>query len=302
MTPRLSVVVVDFNSSVQTVSTLREVSAQLQGIAWDGAVVDNASTDLSRAVLGGVPPRVRVVHNACNVGFGRAVNQGVQQTEAPFILLLNPDSLPMAGAIERLCNEMDRWADCAAAGPHVLNPDGTSQGSARWDPNLLTGLFGRSTILSRAFPRLYWVRKNIVTPADVPAGETSRPVDWVSGAFVLLRRSAFEQVGGFDEGYFLYWEDADLGRRLRNAGYSVRYVPDAKVEHQIGGSSHTVPHLAIREFHRSAYRYYTTHVARRSWHPARLLATIVLTLRCRYYLKKAGPESTAARPRAADLA
>jgi len=115
-------------------------------------------------------------------------------------------------------------------------------------------------------------------------------VDWVSGAFALLRRSAFERVSGFDEGYFLYWEDADLGRRLRQAGYTVRYVPGATVEHQIGVSSRTAQHLAIREFHGSAYRYYTTHVARGRAHPARLLARALLELRCRYYLRKAGPE------------
>jgi GT2 family glycosyltransferase len=111
-------------------------------------------------------------------------------------------------------------------------------------------------------------------------------VDWVSGACMLVRRDVFLRVGGFDERYFLYWEDADLCRRIRAAGHTVRYLPAARVVHALGQSSKSAQRLAIREFHRSAYRYYCDHAAPTPWSPARALARLLLSARCRWYLWK----------------
>ena len=99
------------------------------------------------------------------------------------------------------------------------------------------------------------------------------------GAAMLVRRDAFDRVGGFDERYFLYWEDADLCRRLRGAGWSTRFVPGARVHQPGGASATTATRLATRAFHDSAYRYYATHVVRSPWHPARWLAKVALGLR-----------------------
>jgi GT2 family glycosyltransferase len=97
---------------------------------------------------------------------------------------------------------------------------------------------------------------------------------------MLIRREAFASVGGFDERYFLYWEDADLCRRLRARGYHVRYLPGADVVHRVGQSSRTARADSIRAFHASAYRYYTTHVAPAALNPKRLVARVLLTARC----------------------
>jgi N-acetylglucosaminyl-diphospho-decaprenol L-rhamnosyltransferase len=242
---------------------------------------------------------LHVIRNPRNVGFARAVNQGVAAAGGARILLLNPDGLPLPGLVPALMSELDARPECAAVGPDVLNPDGSPQGSARGDPNLLSGLFGRSALLTRVFPRLRAVRRNIRLASDLAPNAASMEVDWVSGACVLLRRSAFERIGGFDERYFLYWEDADLGRRFRQAGFTVRYRPSAKVRHVIGESSKTNPELAVREFHRSAYLYYTTHVAVSRWNPVRLVARLILELRCRYYLHKV-PRRPAPRPAGAE--
>jgi GT2 family glycosyltransferase len=107
----------------------------------------------------------------------------------------------------------------------------------------------------------------------------SATVDWVMGAAMLIRREAFDAVGGFDERFFLYWEDADLCRRLRNRGWTTRYVPGAVVEHPGGRSSATARVMATREFHRSAYLYYATHVVPSPWHPLRWFARAALTAR-----------------------
>jgi GT2 family glycosyltransferase len=110
-------------------------------------------------------------------------------------------------------------------------------------------------------------------------------VDWLSGACVLARREALAAEGGFDERYFLYWEDADLCRRLRTRGYEVRYVPAASAVHRVGHSSRTARAPSVRAFHESAYLYYATHVAPGALNPKRLLARALLALRCWWLLR-----------------
>jgi N-acetylglucosaminyl-diphospho-decaprenol L-rhamnosyltransferase len=287
LTPALAVIIVNFNAGDWLERCVRSLEAELGRIHWELAVVDNASTDGLPERAPRLGPGTKIISNRINAGFGRAANQGVAATRAPLVLFVNPDCEVLADSVTRLCRELAAHEECAAVGPEILNLDGTRQGSARGDPDMLTGLFGRSTLLARTYPRLLPVRKNIRGPADLPSGATSMEVDWVSGACVLVRRSAFVQIGGFDERYFLYWEDADLARRLRTQGFTVRYVPEAKVLHALGHSSRVVPQIAVREFHRSAYLYYTTHVARSRLHPVRYLAHLLLFLRCRMYLLRA---------------
>ena len=141
---------------------------------------------------------------------------------------------------------------------------------------MMTGLFGRSSLLSRLFPSARLARRNVLG-ADSRAAVS---VDWVSGSCILVRREAFSEIGGFDERYFLYWEDADLCRRLRNAGWSIRFRPDTRVVHVGARSSRTVKPLAIRAFHRSAYLYYATHVAPSRLSARRWLAAGLLFARC----------------------
>jgi N-acetylglucosaminyl-diphospho-decaprenol L-rhamnosyltransferase len=162
------------------------------------------------------------------------------------------------------------------------------QGSARGDPDMLTGLFGRTTMLRRLVPFLAIVKRNVVTEEAIRGGEASVVVDWLSGACMLARRDAMAAVGGFDERFFLYWEDADLCRRLRGRDYRVRYVPGATAIHRVGQSSRTARTAAIRAFHTSAYLYYATHVAPSPLNPKRAVARAILRARCWLQLVAAG--------------
>ena len=211
---------------------------------------------------------------------GRSI-RGVAATRGQLILVLNPDCRLLPRSVETLATEIGEHSNCAIAAPQVLNGDGGIQGNARGDPNFLTGLFGRSTLLTRMFPRSRIARRNVQLDGPPPATSAGKWIGFL-GACMLIRRDAFEAVQGFDERYFLYWEDADLCRRLRAQGYTIRHVPSAQVLHTAGGSSRTVRALAIRAFHRSAYTYYTTHVSR-IW-LTRLLARILLAGRCRWKL------------------
>ena len=276
----IAAILVNYNAGAELARALRSIADEMAGRAWEAVVVDNASIDGSAASVAEFAPMVRLVQNTVNVGFSRGVNQGLAASTAPLVLIMNPDCRLVAGAVATLRGVLDARPDCAIAGPRILNPDGSVQGSARGDPDMLTGLFGRTALLGRLVPFLPVAKRNVVAEEAIRSGEKSVVVDWLSGACMLARRTALEQVGGFDERFFLYWEDADLCRRLRAGGHHVRYVPAATAIHRVGQSSRSARTFAIRAFHRSAYLYYATHVAPAPLNPKRALARAILNTRC----------------------
>jgi N-acetylglucosaminyl-diphospho-decaprenol L-rhamnosyltransferase len=294
MTPRMTAVIVNFNAGAELAACLESLAEAMHDRPWEAVVVDNASTDGSEAVTARFEPQARLLRNPANIGFGRAVNQGLAIARAPLLLVINPDCRLGTGALEPLEAALDAHPTCAIVGPKILDPDGTVQGSARGDPDMLTGLFGRTSAMRRLLPGLGVSRRNVVNPEHEPGTRNQEPgtvdalrVDWVSGACMLTRTDMLRSVGGFDERYFLYWEDADLCRRLRNRGYETRYVPDAVAIHRVGQSSRTARRLSIRAFHDSAYLYYATHVAPAPLSPRRLVARALLAARRAWHLRSA---------------
>ncbi len=284
MTPDVTAILVNYNAGNDLAVALRSIQSDCAKVEWEAVVVDNASSDNSAAIVETFP-RSTLIRNPANVGFGRAVNQAAAVARAPRLLLINPDCRLVSGAISTLRSVLDAEPSCAVVGPRIFDPDGTVQGSARGDPDMLTGLFGRTSTLRVLLPFLPVARRNVVVEDAVRTGASSVVVDWLSGACMLIRRDAFTAAGGFDERFFLYWEDADLCRRLRNAGFQVRYVPGASAVHQVGRSSQTARRSSIRAFHASAYLYYATHVAPGALNPRRLLARALLGVRCWWLLR-----------------
>jgi len=274
----IGIVIVNFNAGEHLARCLGSLDEGLGGHQWAAAVVDNASADGSAEFALG-RPGVELVRSNANVGFARAVNLGTSHVTGELLLLVNPDCRLTLGCVDPLVEELATHPSCGIAAPAVVNEAGLPDGNARGDPSMLTGLFGRSSLLRRLMPRAGLARRNVVLPSGLPPGSVSDEVDWVAGSCALMRRKAFDAVGGFDERYFLYWEDADLCRRLRTAGWRVRFRTDAVVVHAGGCSARGSPGLATREFHRSAYLYYTTHVARSPWDPRRGAAAILLGVR-----------------------
>ena len=278
--PELAAIVVNYNAGDELRLALLSIAAECDGIDWEAVVVDNASTDGSAAIVSSLPPRVSLISNDVNVGFGRAVNQAVAASAAPLLLLVNPDCQLRSGALPALRAVLDAEPSCAIVGPRILDPDGSVQGSARGDPDMLTGLFGRTGGLRSRLPFTSVARRNVVVDGAIASGAATVEVDWVSGACMLIRRAALRTVSGFDEGYFLYWEDADVCRRLRQHGHQIRYVPGATAVHTVGRSSRRARASSIRAFHASAYRYYATHVAPGAFNPKRPIARALLAARC----------------------
>ena len=232
-------------------------------------LVDNASTDGSLAGLTSTYPALEVIRNAKNLGFARAANQGFQAVRGQFALLLNPDVILLPSAVPRLTQFMTAHPGAGIAGPRLLDPDGTLQGSARRDPSVWTALFGRSAPLTRLFPN------NPVSKRELPALSVSSnapvEVDWLSGACLVVRRTAWEQVGLLDERFFLFWEDADWCVRFRQAGWGVYYVPTASGTHFVGVSRAGRRVGSVLDFHVSAYRYYRKHRVPSAVHPRAIL-------------------------------
>ena len=288
--PQVAAIVVNYNAGDELRLALRSIAAECDGIEWEAVVVDNASTDGSASAVAALSPGASLISNVANVGFGRAVNQAVAASSAPLLLLVNPDCQLRPGALAALRAVIDTEPSCAIVGPKILDPDGRIQGSARGDPDMLTGLFGRTGELRMRLPLSSAARRNVVVDEAIASGADSVRVDWVSGACMLIRRAALEAVGGFDERYFLYWEDADICRRLRQRGHQIRYAPGAVAVHSVGRSSRSAPRSSIRAFHSSAYRYYATHVATSALDPRRPIARAILTLRCWLKLRTSNTE------------
>ena len=212
-------------------------------------------------------------HTAWKVrdGFAKGINAGAASGRAPFLLLLNPDCVASSDFVARLVDFAVEHPEAAIVGPRIRNADGTLQGSARRFPDWSTFIAGRSSWLTKKFPKNPLSRWNL--PALAEGVGTSR-VDWVSGACMLVRRDAFDQAGGMDERFFLYWEDADLCRRLGELGWRTIYFPDAEVVHAGGRSSVHAYRESLAAFHASALMLFRKHAR---W-PASWLAPLLYVL------------------------
>lgn len=250
---RVAVVIVNY----QSYADLRRCLGALAGQAATTVVVDHDSTPESADAIAGEFPWARLLRVSGNEGFAAGVNRGARETASDYLLLVNPDSVPQPGLCDALANWLDRHSDAGAVGPRITNADGTLQGSARRFPDVTTAFAGRSSWLTRVLPRNPLSRRNV--PAlDAKPGEAVE-VDWVSGACMMVRRAAFDRIGGMDEGFFLYWEDADFCRRLERAGWRTMYWPAVSVLHTGSGSSRHAADASLVAFHQSAYRLFRKH-------------------------------------------
>lgn len=260
--PELSVCIVNWNTRQDLEQAIASVLTSEAGLSLEVIVLDNASTDGSAEMVRERFPGVTLLRSGENVGFARGYNRAIGAARSRHVLALNPDTVVCPGALGRLVSFMDAQPDAGAAGPRLLNSDGSLQYSCRHFPTPMAAIL-RNTFLGRLRPRNRHTRSYLM--ADWDHG-TAQPVDWVSGAALCLRREAWEQVGGFDEGFFMYAEDMDWCLRAQQSGWKVYYVPDAVIVHHIGRSSDQRPFPMVVAFHRSMARFYLKHYASK-WPP-----------------------------------
>ncbi len=192
----------------------------------------------------------RVIDMGANTGFAVANNAGMARGTGRYVLVLNPDTVVGTGALRTLVEFADRHRGAGVVAPRLLNADGTPQLTARAFPTAAAGLFGRRSLLTRWFPRNRWSRKFLAEREQIDDGQPFE-VDWVSGrGDAGAAHGASSETAGFDENFFLFWEDADWCRRIKDAGYSVWCVPAATVVHDEGGTrGHRWSAAMIRSFH-----------------------------------------------------
>jgi GT2 family glycosyltransferase len=273
----LSVILVNWNAAPVLVECLRATLPELSTVSGECIVVDNGSAGEDLELVVREFPHLHVIANSRNLGFAAAVNQGVKRSRGRYLLLLNPDAFLSAGSLRSLVSFLDAEPGVGIVGPRIVNPDGSLQGSARAFPRLATALFGRTSLLSRLFPGNPFTRRQVLVLAA--RRDRPQPVDWVSGACMFVRRRVLDEVGLLDERFFLYWEDADICWRARQGGWLVVYHPRVSVTHLIGACSRRAPVRSLVAFHRSAYRFYRTHVTRSACHPLNAVAVAGLCAR-----------------------
>jgi N-acetylglucosaminyl-diphospho-decaprenol L-rhamnosyltransferase len=259
----IAAVIVNFNARDHLVECVRSLRAD--GVD-DVVVVDNASSDGSEEALAASDPDCRFVPTGSNLGFGTAANLGVATTTTGYVLVLNPDTIVEPGTTKALAAALDADPRMAVVGPRLDNPDGTLYPSARRFPKM-------TDAIGHAFLGLVWRTNPFTTRYRMLDWDHAQagPVDWVGGACMLVRRTAFEQVGGFDPAYFMYVEDVDLCWRLGRAGWTIGYEPGGRVMHTVGASSQLAPYRMILAHHRSLLRF----AIRTTTGPGRALLPVV---------------------------
>jgi len=218
-------------------------------------LADNGSIDGTPQAAVERYSNVRLFDTGANLGYGTAVNRAIAALSAEeggdddWVMVANPDVQWGPGSIDALLDAAARWPRAGALGPLIRDPDGSLYPSARHLPSLIRG--GMHAVLGPLWRRNPWTahyRQERLEPSE-------RPVGWLSGSCLLVRRSAFSEVGGFDERYFMYMEDVDLGDRLGNAGWLSVYVPSSEVLHHRGHSTGVDPASHLAAHHKSTYLF-----------------------------------------------
>jgi GT2 family glycosyltransferase len=247
--PRLSIIIVSWNVSELLAACLRSIAATCPPDT-EVIVVDSASSDDTVTRVRREFPGVTLLTQDRNVGFTRGSNIGLAAAHGDTLLLLNPDTVLLEGAVAALLAYLDTHPQAGIAGPRTLNPDGTVQSTRRRFPSPLLAALESTWLQPLAPGRMldaYYVRD-----AD---DEATVEVDWVQGSCLLARRDVYVQIGGLDEGFVMYSEELDWCRRARDAGWKVGYVGSAAIVHYGGQSSSQAQAQTHIRFNESKLRY-----------------------------------------------
>lgn len=247
----LSIIIVNWNTKNllgRCLRSLEEHEGTCRRPSVEVFVVDNASTDGSAVMVRAEYPRVRLIVNAENVGFARANNQGIEQSEGRYVVLLNSDTEVHPGALEAMVAFMDEHPEAAGCGPRLLNGDGSLQASCH--PMLTPGReFWRLMFLDRIWRRATYAQQR--WDLKIP-----RRVEVIKGACLMLRREVLDEVGLLDEQYFMYTEEMDLCYRMLQAGWGLWWVPAAVVKHYGEASTRQIAEEMYVQLYRSKVQFH----------------------------------------------
>lgn len=261
---KFSVLIVNYASWPLTLRCIESLEETGHG-DFETVVVDNDSAEPPE-----LPAGVHLIRNKENLGFARAHNRGIAASTGDLLVLINPDTVVERDFFRSLEEFFGENPRVGVAGPKILDSEGQLQLSARREISALSGLLGRTSLLTRLFPKSSLVKSQFPAVTDQTHPSS---VDWVSGACMVVRRDTLREIGCLDERFFMYFEDADLCRRARAAGWLVYYLPHIEIIHQTGASSRSKPR-AVWLLHKSAVLYHRKHGAHG---PLGLFSAVVLT-------------------------
>lgn len=262
----LSVIIVTRNTVEEVCAAIHSVYAGGESVSKEVIVVDNGSRDGTSRVIEKEYPEVRLLTLDRNAGYARAVNLGAAGAKGEFLLLLNSDARLDPGALEIALKEMRSRSRSGIAGAQLLNEDGSPQNSIANFPGLATELLNKS-LLRRLFPRRFPGKERHYTEPIT--------VETVVGAFFLVRRCLWDELGGLDERFFFFFEETDFCLQARKRGWDVLHLPSVRVWHQQGKSANKQSAAARIEYWRSRYAYF------RKNHPAGTVALLRIGLQFR---------------------
>jgi GT2 family glycosyltransferase len=262
----VSIIIVDTNEWRVLETALRSVFKETKGITFEVTVVDNASTDGSGENIARLFPQVNVIRNEYNMGFAAANNRAIRTSKARYVLLLNPDTEVLDGAIQKTVKFMDEHPKAGILGCRLIYPDGRFQHTTYSFPTVWN-MFSEATFLYKIFPRTKIFGSYHLSYLDY---DQDVQVDWLIGAYFLIRREVIETVGLLDEQIYMYAEDLDYCYRTKKAGFEIWLTPRARVIHYYGGISGVNKRVAVWT-HRSQVLFYTKHF---SWPKSRSLILI----------------------------
>lgn len=251
----LSVIIVCTNEWHVIGPCLKSIYEQTSGLSFEVIVVDNASTDGSVSNIGKNYPSVRLIVNERNLGFAAANNRGIQQASGRYVLLLNPDTEVLNGALQKTVAFMAANENASIVGCRLLYSSGALQPSARSFPTV-GNIFFESTFLYLLFPRSRVFGRYYMTWFDY---RTNLEVDWLCGAFLMIRRELIEAIGILDERFYIYTEEVDYCFRAREAGFHVWFFAGSEILHHWGGPRVTNKHL-VYWIHRSQLLFLRKHL------------------------------------------
>ena len=247
----VSIIVVTHNSQPVLIPFLESLSIALSNITAQVIVIDNASQDGTLDVIKSRYPQAQLIENNENIGFARAVNQGAKLAQSEWLLLLNPDLELESDCIRNLIEQASSYKDIGLATGRIKFPDGSFQSVCRNLPTLGNLIFSRGFFLSRIFSKSQ--------AYTLPDYDNNTPVPAVAGTMMLTRRSIWEQLGGFDERFFMFMEDTDLSKRAIEIGLINQYLPSATAIHKWGRGS-SISHQRRRYYHHlSLWHYFRKH-------------------------------------------
>lgn len=278
----LSIIIVSWNSEERLRRSLKAIFSETSDLKFEVIVVDNASKDRSLQVAMNEFNGVRIIPNDTNRGFAAAVNQGIKVSSGRYVCLLNPDTEVKDRALEHMVEWMDRSSDIGILGPHLINEDGSTQASVRRFP---TGL-DQALILMKLhllFPDANALARYFMRGFDY---SQSQDVDQVMGACFMIRREVIDQVGIFDETFFIWFEEVDYCKRVKDrSSYRVAYHAAAHVMHVGGDSFKKVPTGKKRRWYAKSVRYYFrkhkrygAYIALQLLRPAGFLTGLIVSL------------------------